>query len=135
MARVILVRNGQDLVGSDALLHVDGRLSISNVTEFIHKENLRRVNFPHNIATEFYYVGERLERISINYELYKISKYDIAEQKQRVKIIKYLKEFYPHVLEEYDLGTQVEITESGDVWVDNIQIPTDIKLEYEVEYK
>lgn len=57
----ILQKDNQDMLGSDSLMYIDGRLSVSNAIEAVKERNDRyRKNFPHKIADSFYFVDERL---------------------------------------------------------------------------
>jgi hypothetical protein len=65
MKKIILKKNGCDLLGSDSLMYVDGRFKLSNVIKEVEKRNKRySKNFPHKVADSFYFAGERLQRTS-----------------------------------------------------------------------
>ena len=53
-----------------------------------------------------------------------------AREEQHEAVKEYLNKYYPHVLEEYDYDNQIELTEAGVVWIDNIEIKTGIELNY-----
>lgn len=56
-----LQKENEDMLGSDSLMYIDGRLSVSNAIEAVRKRNdSYRKNFPHLIADSFYFVDERL---------------------------------------------------------------------------
>jgi hypothetical protein len=60
--RILLIREGKEILGSDGLMHIDGRLSLDSVKEKVRERNKRyEKNFPHKICDSFYFVGERLE--------------------------------------------------------------------------
>lgn len=64
MKRIILTQNGNDILGSDGLMYIDGRLSLCNIKSKVKERNERySKNFPHKIADGFYVAGERLQRI------------------------------------------------------------------------
>lgn len=70
MARIILTRGGADVLGSDGLLHVDGRKSLSTIKEMVRERNRTfEKNFPDKVADGFYIAGEKLKRISANIPL------------------------------------------------------------------
>jgi hypothetical protein len=59
--KAILRRNGIDLLGSDALVYIDGRLNLTNAIDYVKSVNSRRIkNFPHRVADSFYFVDDRL---------------------------------------------------------------------------
>ena len=59
--KAILRRNGRDLMGSDQLMYIDGRLNVSNAIEAVKQRNNRyKKNFPHKVADSFYFVDDRL---------------------------------------------------------------------------
>ena len=61
MKRVILTQNNADILGSDGLMYIDGRLNLQNVKSKIKQRNERYAkNFAHKIADGFYFAGERL---------------------------------------------------------------------------
>jgi hypothetical protein len=65
MTKIILTQNGSDILGSDGLMYVDGRLNFNNVKHEVVKRNSRyEKNFPHKLADGFYFVNSRLEKIS-----------------------------------------------------------------------
>jgi len=73
MARIILTRGGADILGSDGLLHVDGRKSLSSVKQQVRERNRTfEKNFPDKVADGFYLAGERLKRISPNITMKRI---------------------------------------------------------------
>lgn len=70
MQRIILTKQGEDILGSDGLMYVDGRLNLSNVIEKVKERNKRySKNFPHKVADGFYKAGERLKQVSPIIEL------------------------------------------------------------------
>lgn len=48
-----LFTNGSEILGSDGILYVDGRLNQSNVIGAVKERNKRMINFPHKIADSF----------------------------------------------------------------------------------
>ena len=63
--KIILKINGSDIIGSDSLFYVDGRLTLSNmISKVIERNNSFKKNFPHKIADSFYFVDDRMKRIS-----------------------------------------------------------------------
>ena len=59
--KAILRRNGKDLMGSDQLIYIDGRLNVSNAIRTVKERNERyKKNFPHKVADSFYFVDDRL---------------------------------------------------------------------------
>ena len=65
MKRIILVQGNKDILGSDGLMYIDGRFSINTTINEVKKRNNRYVtNFPHKVATGFYFAGEHLKQIS-----------------------------------------------------------------------
>lgn len=65
MKRIILTQQGNDILGSDGLLYVDGRFNIESIKRQVIERNARySKNFPYKIADGFYIAGERLARIS-----------------------------------------------------------------------
>ena len=70
MKRVILTQNEKDILGSDGLLLIDGRLNLESIKEIIFARNYTmKKNFPHKVADGFYLAGEQLKQISKIYEL------------------------------------------------------------------
>ena len=70
MKRVILTQNEKDILGSDGLLLIDGRLNLESIKEIIFARNYRmKKNFPYKVADGFYLAGEHLKQISKIYEL------------------------------------------------------------------
>ena len=65
MKRIILTQKNADILGSDGLMYIDGRLNLQNVKAKIKQRNERYAkNFAHKIADGFYFVGERLTKQS-----------------------------------------------------------------------
>lgn len=48
-----LFRNGKEIIASDGVMYVDGRLSLLNIIKEVHSRNERMKNFPHKIANAF----------------------------------------------------------------------------------
>jgi len=48
-----LFKDGKEIIASDGILYVDGRLNADNVINEVHKRNERFVNFPHKICDSF----------------------------------------------------------------------------------
>ncbi len=70
MKKIRLINNKQDILGSDGILYLDGRWNMDSIFEFIRARNYRmKKNFPHKLAHKFYFVNDRIERISKNYNL------------------------------------------------------------------
>jgi hypothetical protein len=70
MKRIILTQNNADILGSDGLMYIDGRLNMQSVKQKVNERNARFTkNFPHKIADGFYFAGERLSRISQIYSI------------------------------------------------------------------
>ena len=64
MKKIILTQRGSDILGSDGLMYIDGRLSINSVKMKVSERNKSyKKNFPHKIADGFYFTNERLARI------------------------------------------------------------------------
>lgn len=65
-----LTQNEKEILSSDSLLYVDGRLSINNIKEKVKERNNRYAkNFPNKLADGFYITGERLSKVSQIYKL------------------------------------------------------------------
>jgi hypothetical protein len=65
MKRIILTIKGEDILGSDGLMKIDGRYNFNSQINEIKKRNERyEKNFPHKIADGFYMVNERLQKVS-----------------------------------------------------------------------
>jgi len=63
--KAILRKNGKDLLGSDGLIYIDGRISVMGAMNTVKKINENRLkNFPHKVADSFYFVGKNLNSIS-----------------------------------------------------------------------
>jgi hypothetical protein len=57
-----LFKDGKQIIASDGIMWVDGRLSEYNVTEEVIKRNLRyEKNFPHLLADAWQRTGQRLQ--------------------------------------------------------------------------
>lgn len=70
MKKVILRREGRDLVGSYQLAYIDGRFNLQSTINYLLDRNKRfEKNLPHIMADEFYFVDERLKRTSDNIKL------------------------------------------------------------------
>lgn len=70
MKRIILTQQGSDILGSDGLIYIDGRLNINSVKNKVHERNKRfEKNFPHKLADGFYFAGDHLKKISSIYSL------------------------------------------------------------------
>lgn len=53
-----LLNNGQELMGSDGVMYIDGRKTLNNIHRDVVDRNKRfSKNFPHKIATAFKYKG------------------------------------------------------------------------------
>jgi hypothetical protein len=64
MKRIILTKNGNDILGSDGLMYIDGRLCLYNIKSKVRERNTKfSKNFPHKIADGFYIAGERLQKV------------------------------------------------------------------------
>mgnify|MGYP003651072618 CR=1 FL=1 len=58
--RIILTQQGEDILGSDGLMYIDGRLKMLNAIEKVKARNdSYRKNFPHKIADGFYIWNRR----------------------------------------------------------------------------
>ena len=69
MTKVILTIDGNDILGSDGVMFIDGRKNLYNQIIEVKERNKRYAkNFPHKIANGFYKVNDRLERISSTIE-------------------------------------------------------------------
>ena len=65
MKRIILTQNGSDIIGSDGLMHIDGRFNLESTKREVRSRNKRyEKNFPHLLADGFYFTGERLVQSS-----------------------------------------------------------------------
>jgi hypothetical protein len=70
MKKLLLTQKGRDILGSDGLLHIDGRLSLNSIKNKVAERNNRYLkNFPHKIADGFYITDSRLNKISPIYSL------------------------------------------------------------------
>lgn len=65
MGKIILTKKGRDIIGSDGLMYIDGRFNLNSIKLQVIKRNKSyQKNFPHKIADGFYFVSERLVKIS-----------------------------------------------------------------------
>ena len=70
MKRIILTQQGNDILGSDGLLFIDGRLNFQSIKAKVLQRNKKyKKQFPHKIADGFYFAGIRLEKISVIHNL------------------------------------------------------------------
>jgi hypothetical protein len=54
MKTLILMSKGTEIMGSDKLMHVDGRFGLAKIKQEVHKRNSRYAkNFPHLVADSF----------------------------------------------------------------------------------
>ena len=53
MKTLQLFRDGKEIIASDGIIYVDGRLNLNNIKLQVHNRNERMVNFPHKIADSF----------------------------------------------------------------------------------
>jgi len=53
MKKLQLFRENTEILGSDGILYVDGRLSMKNIQKQVRERNERMSNFPHLIADSF----------------------------------------------------------------------------------
>ena len=65
MKRLILTIDNKDILGSDGLMYIDGRLNLNSIKQRVKQRNEKYMkNFPHKIADGFYFVNERLNKTS-----------------------------------------------------------------------
>jgi hypothetical protein len=70
MKRIILIKDSQDILGSDGLMLIDGRFSMESIRNQVKDRNKRySKNFPHLVCDSFYFAGEHLKQISKIYKL------------------------------------------------------------------
>ena len=56
-----LYRNGKEILATDGIMHVDGRLSIANTIEKVKQRNCSyKTNFPHKVADSFAIYSNRI---------------------------------------------------------------------------
>ena len=61
MKKIILYRNNYSILGSDGLMHIDGRFSLQSTINEVKKRNERySKNFPHLICDGFRFCDNRL---------------------------------------------------------------------------
>jgi len=53
MKKLQLFKENNEILGSDGIMYVDGRLAIRNIKKEVQERNKRMVNFPHVIADSF----------------------------------------------------------------------------------
>jgi len=59
--KIQLKKDGNDIIATDGIMYVDGRLGLSKVIEEVKKRNKRfEKNFPHKVADAF-----EIKRITI----------------------------------------------------------------------
>ena len=71
MKTLQLFRDGSEIIASDGIMYVDGRLNINNVIAQVKKRNERyKANFPHKVADQFaIYTGRIGGSISRKYSI------------------------------------------------------------------
>lgn len=69
MKKVVLLKDGKEILGSDGISHIDGRFNHNSVVNYLLDRNKRYANLPHLIATEFYYTDNKYNRTSKNHNI------------------------------------------------------------------
>ena len=65
MKRILLTINGKEILGSDGLMHIDGRFNLTSIKREVRERNKRlERNFPHKVCDGFFFAGEHLNPIS-----------------------------------------------------------------------
>ena len=65
MQKIALTKNGKEILGSDGIMFIDGRKTITNQIEEVKKRNKSLIkNFPHKVADGFYKVDRQYKQIS-----------------------------------------------------------------------
>jgi hypothetical protein len=61
MQTLQLYRNGNEILASDGIMYVDGRLSVSNTILRVKERNKTfATNFPHKVADSFAFYSNRI---------------------------------------------------------------------------
>jgi hypothetical protein len=64
MKKAFLTIKGEELLGSDGLMFIDGRYNLGSQINAVKQRNERfKKNFPHKVADGFYIVDERLNQV------------------------------------------------------------------------
>ena len=70
MKKIRLYRNGNAILGSDGVMHIDGRLGINRTLTEVQNRNKRyKKNFPHLIADSFYFTDKRYNEFGKMYSV------------------------------------------------------------------
>lgn len=65
MQKILLTKDGIELLGTDGLMYIDGRKNLHNQILEVKARNKRYAkNFPHKIANGFFKVNDRLQKIT-----------------------------------------------------------------------
>lgn len=61
MKRILLYKNGNRILGSTGLMHIDGRFGLEKTKNIVRDRNTRCKNFPHEICDAFIFCDDRLK--------------------------------------------------------------------------